>query len=184
MGLAGSNPVPSAKFASPAAAAAARRPRELNMPRWFAYGLLAALLLGALGAPSAVAGEFCDAPVPPIQLESPASAVPSAAAAFAGVWRGVWPIRVNGETLSYCARFYITVVDGHKATVEHCNGSRQEARLKPQCSAFEATIDGDNLSFIDAGGNTVSLTLADVGGMLAEWSSRSSRASTQFVREQ
>jgi hypothetical protein len=156
---------------------------ELTMPRGLACALLTMLLLGVLGA-RAVAAEACDAPAPGTTIKRPSELLPPNAAAFAGVWRGQWPVRVRDETLSYCAKFYISVVDGHEAKVEHCNGSRPEVHLTPRCSTFEGTIDGNRLSFIDVAGNTISLTLADVGGMLAEWSSRSSHALTQFVRDE
>jgi len=142
---------------------------------------LAAIATLIVAAPAAFAA--CDAPAADLPTRSPGAAA-GGAAGFAGVWEGDWPILVHGHPQALCAKLYVSVIGPHSAAVAHCIGSVKEAGLKPQCSKYDAGIDGNELSFTDRGGNRVTFTLEDVGGMLAESENGTHKSSTQFTKAQ
>jgi hypothetical protein len=143
-----------------------------------AFAAFATLILAAPGALAA-----CDSPATDLQTASPGMAA-GGAVGFAGVWQGDWPILVHGHTQALCAKLSVSVIGPRSATVAHCTGSVKEAGLKPQCAKYDAAINGNELSFTDRGGNHVTFTLEDVGGMLAESENGAHKSSTQFAKAQ
>jgi hypothetical protein len=151
------------------------------MLKRFKFAVLAATATLTLATQGALAA--CDAPATDLPTRSPGNAA-GGAAGFAGVWEGDWPILVHGHPQALCAKLYVSVIGPRSAAVAHCIGSVKEAGLKPQCSKYDAGIDGNELSFTDRGGNHVTFTLEDVGGMLAESENGAHKSSTQFAKAQ
>jgi len=144
-----------------------------------AASMIAALALSLAWADAAAAA--CDAPQASLTIAS-APSLPQSAAAFAGVWRGSWPVAVRGHVVSQCARLNIAVTGAQEAGVEQCTGSVAAAKRKPACKKYAARINGNELSFTDLDGSAYSFTLADVGGMLGKRVNAAHRSVTNFSR--
>ncbi len=103
--------------------------------------------------------ESCDAPKPDFTISAPAGSVAHEAAAFSGVWAGIWLFRGvgAGDGISQCARIYVSLKDTHNAAVAYCYGSRSDVGTAPHCERYRARVRGNHLRFVTLVGNNISM---------------------------
>ena len=133
--------------------------REYSAPT-FVVAMAAMSLIALRALP--VTAQDCDAPRPNFQAIAPNASVPQNAAAFNGVWGGIWYFNYSNRSVGLCNKIYVTVTDAQHAKVFNCAGTGPNGSA-PRCGRVDAQISGNELSFPRYDGQRYSFRLTAPG---------------------
>ncbi len=132
-------------------------------------GLMA--LVSMLGTREALADECDSVAKPDFTVGAPPS--DAGAAAFSGVWSGIWTLEVGikkseRHPVSYCGQLHVSVTDPQNAKVAYCVSNQPEIGMVAGCSTTTAAIAGNRLTFVSASNISYTFTVSG-NGLMAQY---------------